>query len=322
MALDVVFLTPRDSLVGLAGVIPLAALVVGRARAARVRRRLHLPGGRAGFELLAGAAIVAIAALLGLAAAQPVLEHATERRVRTDAAALFVIDTSRSMQSSASPSAPTRLQRARVAALATRDLLSSIPAGVASITDRVLPLLLPSPDERVFDSVVTRALAADSPPPRDRNVVATTFNALRNIGPGNFFAGTARHRVVILLTDGESRQFDSAGVAAALRREPRIGLVVWRIGSEGDRFWSADGTADPDFRPARSAPAALRALSEGGARPVADARAAATAARSLLGSGPEVGAGTLTGRTPLSPYAVAAALVPLAGLLALRLRRC
>jgi hypothetical protein len=321
MALDVVFLTPRDSLVGLAGVVPLAALALGRRRAALVRRRLRLPHGGGGRELLAGAAIAALAALLGLAAAQPVLEHATERRVRTDAAALFVIDVSRSMEAKASPAAPTRLQQARRGALATRDLLAAVPAGVASITDRVLPLLLPSPDERVFTAVVTRGLAADEPPPRGRNIVATTFNALRNIGPGNFFPPNASRRVVILLTDGESRRFDDAGVAAALRRAPPIGLVVWRVGSSSDRFWSANGTPDPDFRPQATAPAAVRALTSTGARLVHDARGASSAARAFLGSGPEAGAGTVTGRTPLAPYAVALALLPLIGLLALRVRR-
>jgi hypothetical protein len=189
------------------------------------------------------------------------------------------------------------------------------------MTDRALPLLLPSDDDLTFTSVMTRSLRADSPPPRQANVVATTFNALRGVPNGNFFSAQARKRVVILLTDGESRQFDSASVASAYHRAPGIGLVVWPVGGTGDRFWSVDGTPEPGFRPLRTAPAQLRALARGGAQIVHDADAAGAAARRFLGSGPETHAGTTTGRTPLAPYAVAAALLPLAGLLLLRARR-
>src|ERR1700712_5037880 len=102
MALDVVFLTPRDGLVALAGIVPLAALAVARRRAVRVTRRLELPLAPRRGDALAALALVAIAGLLGLAAAQPVLDHPTARLVRDDAEALFVFDISRSMQASAS----------------------------------------------------------------------------------------------------------------------------------------------------------------------------------------------------------------------------
>ena len=51
-------------------------------------------------------------ALLAVAASQPALAHDSRQRVRTDAQALFVIDTSRSMAAATTPAAPTRLARA------------------------------------------------------------------------------------------------------------------------------------------------------------------------------------------------------------------
>jgi hypothetical protein len=189
------------------------------------------------------------------------------------------------------------------------------------MTDRTLPLLFPSDDDLTFTAVVMHSLQVDSPRPRAGNVVATTFNALRNVANGNFFSAEARHRVVILFTDGESRPFDAAAVADAYGRSPQIGLVVWRIGSAEDRLWSAAGTPQPGFRPLGTAPAQIQALQKAGAEVVHDAGAAGDAAKRILGSGPQTRAGTTTGRTPLTPYAVAAALLPLAGLLLVRARR-
>ena len=85
--------------------------------------------------------------------------------------------------------------------------------------------------------------------------------------------------------------------------------------------WSANGTAQPGYRPLAGAPKRIAALQSAGAQVVHDAGAAGAAATALLARGPETRAGTTTGRTPLTPYAVAAALLPLAGLLLVRMRR-
>ena len=105
-------------------------------------------------RLLPAAAIVATAALIAVAAAQPVIQHSTTRHERTDAEAYVVFDISRSMAASPAPRAPDRLARARAFALALRPRLASIPVGVASFTDRVLPHLFPTTDEGAFAAVV------------------------------------------------------------------------------------------------------------------------------------------------------------------------
>jgi hypothetical protein len=105
------FLTPLAALAALAALLPLGAAAFGRMRVRAARRALGLEApsrwsgaARLGF-LIAGIA------LLGLAAAQPALSHPSSARERTDVAALFVVDITRSMAASATPTS----RRARAA---------------------------------------------------------------------------------------------------------------------------------------------------------------------------------------------------------------
>ena len=106
------FLTPLAALVGLAALLPFAAGALGVARASAARRALGLAAPARGAGMLEPILATVAIAMLGLAAAQPTLAHVSEHRARTDVQALFVLDTSRSMAASATPSLPTRLERA------------------------------------------------------------------------------------------------------------------------------------------------------------------------------------------------------------------
>ena len=210
------FLTPLAGLVALAAVLPLAAALFGRTRADGVRRALGLEAAPARAGLLRPALAAAGIVLLGLAAAQPVLEHRSSQRVRKDVEALFVLDTSRSMAASATATSPTRLDRAIAAAARLRSSIPQVPSGVATLTDRVLPDLLPVAGVDSFDAVVRRAVAIESPPPQDSNVRATTYDTLAQIASGNYFDRTASRRIVVLLTDGESNPIDAGQIARDL----------------------------------------------------------------------------------------------------------
>ena len=105
------FLTPLAALVGLAALLPLAAALLGHSRVGAVRRTLGLRPPTARSALAAPVLAAAGIALLGVAAAQPVLQRQSSERVRKDVQALFVIDTSRSMAASATPKSATRLDR-------------------------------------------------------------------------------------------------------------------------------------------------------------------------------------------------------------------
>src|SRR5438105_10744334 len=104
------FVSPLGALVALAVVVPLAAFLIAERNRERVVGILGLPETRAASRWAVVTSLAAIGALLGAAAAQPTLVNRSAREVRSDAAAFFVIDTSRSMLASSGPGEPTRFE--------------------------------------------------------------------------------------------------------------------------------------------------------------------------------------------------------------------
>lgn len=316
VAASLSLLTPRAAVVGLAALLPVAGVLAGRAHADSVRRALHLPAPSRKSGYGRAAALGVAVALLGLAAAQPALTSETGLRVRKDAQALFVLDTSRSMGASATPTGPTRLDRATRAATTLRNAIPQVEAGVATLTDRVLPDLLPVGDRAGFDAVVSRAVAIESPPPGAASVRATSYSALAAIPGAGYFAPRAETRVVVLLTDGESVATDTGELARAFATAPGYRLVTVRFWDAGESIYR--GTErESAYRPDPTGAAALAALAEsvrGHAFEESNLGDAAGALRSALGSGPTVAArGTARTRTLLAPYLAGLSLLLLAG---------
>ena len=193
---SIVFLTPLAALVALAMLLPIAAFVVAERRVATRAAAAHAPSRRAsGVDVAALAALVAVVALLALAAAQPALSNTHSQRVRTDAEALFVVDTSavdggvaRAEGRGRGSSAPPRRQGA------SARRCPSVPSGVATLTDRVLPNLLPVADAAAFDATLRQSVAIDQPPPREQSVRATNFGALAGIPGSGYFDSSAKRR--------------------------------------------------------------------------------------------------------------------------------
>lgn len=303
-AASFVFLTPWAALLALLAALPIAGFVLGTRRAETVRAALGLRSAPRASRLRRGSLSAAIVVLLALGATQPALRTHSSLRERTDAAAFVVIDTSRSMAAAASPSAPTRLARAKAIALRLGSELGDVPVGVATFTDRVLPDLFPTPDHAAYDSTVD-SLGIEDPPPRDVNTVATTFDALSALGTQGFFPDSARKRVVLLLTDGESAPFDPSAVAAALVRGG-IGLAVIRVGGGGERVWTnrkPEAAYHADPAGARRSVATLDAAL--GRRPGSNAL---VFARRALGSGPTRAVATQPRTRTLAPLAELVAL--------------
>ena len=297
------FLTPLGAVVGLAVALPLAALAASTRRAAVVRAALGLRAPRGGTDLVALAALIGMFVLVALAAAQPALSHDDVQRVRKDAQVLFVLDVSRSMSASSRPSSPSRLARATAAAAKLRAGIPDVESGVATLTDRVLPDLLPVADLASFDATLERSIAIEQPPPQSVSVRATTFSALTT-------------RVVVLLTDGETRPFDPSAVGRAFRKTD---LVVVGVRRDGESVFTPAGRSEPGYRPDPSAAAALGSLAAatgGHAYGEQDLGAAEARLRTVLGRGPTAAVLARTRReTPLAPYVLAAALAPLVLLL-------
>lgn len=316
-------LTPFCALFALVGLVPLAAAAYGERRVRAVANALGLVP-RTGGQRRRVAAAAAAAALLGLAASQPVLTATRAESVRRDAAVLFVLDTSRSMAASATATSPTRLDRAVAAAVQLRGGIPDVPAGVATLTDRVLPDLLPVPDVAGFDAVVERAVAIESPPPRTTAVRATSYDALAAVATGNYFEPQVRKRVVVLLTDGESNPVDTASLADALPASRGYRLVAVRFWHGDEAVYDDSGRPEPGYHPdptGRSILAQLAAALGGRSYEETQLGGAAAEVRSLLGNGPTVRTHVAApAQHPLAPWLAGlalllalAAVVPLTG---------
>src|SRR5688500_14094336 len=106
--MELSFLSPEAGLVALAAAVPLALLLDGERRTRRLRAALRLePPARTQRGALV-ASVLAVPALLGLGAMQPVIDRSTEHVTRTDAEIFFVVDVSRSMIASRTPTSRTR----------------------------------------------------------------------------------------------------------------------------------------------------------------------------------------------------------------------
>src|SRR5438477_6089645 len=138
--MHIAFLTPLASIAVVVVVPPRGAVWAGRRRDTRTRRLLGLPAPRIRAQVAVPVAIVLTLALVGVAAAQPVIQHGAPRRARADAAVYVVFDISQSMAAAAAPHAATRLERAKGFADSLPPRLRGVPVGVATFTDRVLPL--------------------------------------------------------------------------------------------------------------------------------------------------------------------------------------
>jgi VWA domain-containing protein len=313
LAVDLGFASPLGALIALAALLPLVAFVAVRSRARGVRRALRLPEptGRSRHVPLLG--LGAAAVLLGLAATQPVLQRNESRLVRSDAEAWVVLDTTRSMLAQRNPDSPTRLERAKAAAQEVRDTLPNVPVGIASLTDRVLPHLFPSPDEEVFRATLERSLGIERPPPRSGLLAQVTrIDSVGAFSTLNFFRPEARRRVIVVLTDGESLPFSATRTARRLSRPPPIGTVLVHVWDSSERVYTR-GVPEPQYRPDSTSRSALDELARatGGRVYTEDeAGSAAAKARQLIGRGPTVDQGERRVRYALSAYLAAAAFLP------------
>ncbi len=311
--MDVGFLTPLGAVFALTALVPLGIFVLRARRTRRIRRTLGLgePGLAMHVPLLA--ALAAVPALLALAAMQPVIETTQTVRERTDAEAFVVVDASRSMLAAAGAGEPTRLERAQLAATRLRASVPEVPTGLLSMTDRVLPHLFPTTDDTVFEATLRTSIGIERPPPAlFFSTRATSLDALEAIPQRKFFSPSARKRLLIVLTDGESRPLDE-DLRAAFSRRSRIETLFVRLWAADERIYET-GVAERGYRPDRASGSALATVaSQIGGRVFDEEQldAAEAAAVSALGSGATRERVIEGDRRALMPYATLAVLVPL-----------
>ena len=320
--MSLTILTPLGALLVLGLVVPLVALrrIRRRARGARAALGVTEPPRVLLVPLLG---LVFGGALLALAATQPVFAWTRDRTVRTDAEAFVVLDVSRSMLAQRSLQSPERIERAKAAASELRAALPDVRVGIASLTDRVLPHLFPSSDEKVFEATLDRSLAIEHPPPRASFLTgATSLNALATLRGLRYFSPSATSRLVIVLTDGESDPVSNARLGGLFRRSPPIDVVFVQFWNKDENVFSR-GVPEPQYKPDPSARATLDRLAasvHGSVYSEGQVGAAAGKARKVLGSGPTVVQGEKAGKVALAPFLALAALLPFGLLLWRRVR--
>jgi hypothetical protein len=307
--------TPWALLAALVGLVPMTVAAVRVRAARRVRGELGLDEPPARAHLMRPLALACLFALLGLAAARPALRTQHERLARTDAEALVVLDSSRSMLASSAPDAPPRYQRAVAFAHRLHDALPDVAIGVGSLTNRVLPYLFPTADASAYDLVLDKAFGIERPPPSltpDRWV--TTFDPLNEVAVRHFFSPTAHRRVLVMLSDAETHQFDSASVLRHLQQTGTTPVVV--------RFWQPNERIFRGGRPLgnyRSVqPGAVTELRDAGwaAYGENDLGRALALVQQTIGTGPVARVGFRRHETSIAPILALAALAPLLLLIA------
>ena len=310
------FLTPLDALFALAAALPLGALILTQRRAERIHRLLSVGTPRRRAVVPALVSLVLLAALVAVAAAQPVVVRDQLVSERADAQAFFVFDTSLSMRASSAPGRPTRLARAKRLALRLQQSLADVPVGIASMTDRTLPNLMPTTDRTLFTRTLAQSVAINQPPPSQQyKSRATTFAALVPLVESNFYAPDVQRRLLVVFTDGESSQVSPLLQLTLQRRVAAVLVHVWEPGElifykgRPDPHYAADPTSTEALAQLASIVGAPQAYDEH------DFSAFAHAAREAVGR-----AGTRThvdayARIALAPWFVLGGVLPLGFLL-------
>ncbi|NUT56564.1 MAG: hypothetical protein HOQ03_11375, partial [Thermoleophilia bacterium] len=259
------------------------------------------------------AALAAVPCLLALAAMQPIVETTRTIDERTDAEVFVVTDVSRSMLASARPGAPTRLERAQALAEQLRARLPGVPVGILSLTDRVLPHLFPTADEIVFRSTLEKSIGIERPPPAlFFSTRATQLSALAAIPERDFYSPSARKRVLVVYTDGESQPLD-AELTRAFARKPVVETIFVHVWGSADRIYET-GMAERAYTPDPGSAASLRSAAQlTGGRVLGEGEGAeaADAAAAVLGEGPTRKRILEGERRALMPYATMLVLLPL-----------
>jgi hypothetical protein len=311
------FLTPLDALFALAAAVPLAALWLTQANIRRIRELFSLTPTRRRELLGVVAALALLPMLLGVAAAQPVVVHSRMLGERSDTQAFFIFDTSLSMSARKSRGAPTRLARAIREAEGIIPKLGDIPVGVATMTDRVLPVLMPTPNMGLVLETFRQSLGIDRPPPSELyRGRATTLQALIPIANSNLFNPGVKHPILVVFTDGEAAPL-RGNVGFDLARSMEVHPLFVHVWGPTERIY-LHGRVDPRYLPDPSSGRVLSqfaAAARGRVFGENDLGGLAETIRAETGNAPAKSAVVGYARVALAPWFVLAGVVPLGFLL-------
>jgi hypothetical protein len=258
-------------------------------------------------------AIVAVAALLAFAAAQPVVAGTQKRTGRSDVEVFFLFDSSRSMLAKRDFGSPTRLARAKDLALHLRQSIADVPVGLGSLTDRVLPDLFPTLDAQVFASTLQDSIGIERPPPTGTEKVGTDFGEFGSVATNSYFRPQVSKPLLVIFSDGESRPFDAGKLAGKLRAR-HVRVLFVHLWDSREKIFLTAKAQDPGYRPdpaSRREAAQVAAAGGGQVFHEGDGDPLASAVKDALGSGPATTLREQRTRVSLAPYVALSALLPL-----------
>ncbi len=314
-----VFLTPWAALVGLAFAAPLATLAIRERAYSRVRTTLGLRRPRGARVLTRPVGLFALAALVAAAAAHPAVRATDATPVRSDAELLLTFDVSRSMLATSAPGGVARLERARALGTEVHSELGDVPTGVATLTNRMMPLLFPTGDARGVTAVIDHSLRIMQPPPERLSAArASSLAALSLAADRSYFNPSARKRVLVVFSDLDTDIFSLDGTLRLLRRH-RIEPFVVRVAAPGERIFDSAGRPYGYESVSTVTVGALRRAHWHAFEENSPGRLVAEI-RSYLGEGPVGRSGLIESQRNLAPFFALAALALAAALVLPALR--
>jgi hypothetical protein len=316
---QIVFLTPQAAFVALAFVAPLVALAIRERAGARVRSTLRLRRPGVVRLLARPVGLVALAALVAVVAAQPAVRDTDSTTMRSDAELYLTFDVSRSMRAASAAGGVVRLERARALGRDIQAALPDVPTGVATLTNRMMPLLFPTGDARGVTAVIDHSVRLMQPQPvRYTAARASSLATLSLAADRSYFNPSARKRVLVVFSDLDSDFFSLDGTLRVLRKH-RIEPFLVRVAAPGEKIFDTAGRPNAYVSVSTVTVAALR-RENWHAFEESDSARLVTEIRSYLGQGPVRESGVVDSQRNLAPLFALVALVITAALVLPALR--
>ncbi|MFN8223685.1 MAG: hypothetical protein U0R50_10640 [Gaiellales bacterium] len=296
-----VFLTPVGAVAGVAFAVVILAWLRRERAAARARATLGLAPPARLRRIARPLALMLLGALVAATAAQPAIRRSDGAPMRTDAEIYLTFDVTRSMLARATPEAVDRLERARALGLELHAGLLDFPTGVATLSNRMMPLLFPTADARGVEAVLRRSLRILQPQPAKLTAArATQVGVLTLAADRSYFNPQARRRALVVFTDLDT-DFFSLTATLRLLRNHRIEPFVVRVARRGEAVFRRDGRP-LTYRPDSTVSVASLRQAGWHAFTEDDATEIVTAVRAYLGAGATGTSGVVRTQHNLAAY--------------------
>jgi hypothetical protein len=303
-----VFLTPSAALVGLAFLVPLAALVRRERVAARVRGHLGLRRPNTLRLLARPLALIAVGALVAAAAAQPAIRKSASVPMRADAEIYLTFDVTRSMLARQALDQPVRLERARVLSQEIHAGLLDVPTGVATLTNRMMPLLFPTSDERGVSAVLGSSVRIMQPQPARLTAPrATQLGVLTLAADRSYYNPEAKRRALVVFSDLDTDYFSLEATLRLLRAHDIEPFVV-RVAQPGEQIFDVKGNPLA-YRPSSTVSVGQLRRAGWHAFEESEANRVVSEVETYLGTGTMRGNGLLQSQRNIATYVALLALL-------------